>query len=209
MALTSYVVLLFSLSFHESAHGWMAYKMGDDTAMSQGRVTLNPLVHIDPVGTVLMPLLMTMSVGVPFLAWAKPTPVGAHNFKNLSRGHILVAGAGPISNLVLVLVFTGVLFVAVRLGLQVNRTSPSTYILLNGVVLNISLAIFNMVPLPPLDGSWVASWALPRNLAHHYDRVVEPYGTWILLLLVVSGGLQRVLGPLTEAVSALLMAIVL
>src|SRR5436190_12316167 len=114
MRITAYVVLLFSLSVHESAHGWMAFRMGDPTAMSQGRVSLNPLVHIDPIGTVLMPFMQVAFGGVPFLAWAKPTPVGAHNFRKLARGHVLVAGAGPASNAILALLFTAGLFIARR-----------------------------------------------------------------------------------------------
>ena len=93
MGLTTYVVLLFSLSVHESAHGWMALQMGDDTALREGRISLNPLVHIDPIGTLLIPLLQIFGAGIPLLGWAKPTPVGAHNFRKLARGHILVAGA--------------------------------------------------------------------------------------------------------------------
>jgi Zn-dependent protease len=196
-AVTSYVVLLFSLSVHESAHGWMAYRMGDDTAMAQGRVTLNPIVHIDPIGTVLMPLLQFLKEGIPLLAWAKPTPVSAHNFRSLSRGHILVAGAGPVSNLLLAIMFTGGLFVAMHAGLVYER-SPVFYILANGVLINIGLAVFNLVPLPPLDGSWIASWGLPRHLAQHYDRVMEPYGSWILLILLLSGMLGRVMRPFTD-----------
>ncbi len=95
LALMGYVVLLFSLSVHESAHGWMALRMGDDTAARQGRITLNPLSHIDPFGTVLIPLLQFLYSGIPLLGWAKPTPVGAHNFRRLARGHVLVALAGP------------------------------------------------------------------------------------------------------------------
>ena len=193
-AVTSYVVLLFSLSVHESAHGWMAYRMGDDTAMAQGRVSLNPIVHIDPVGTVLMPLLQFVAAGIPLLAWAKPTPVGAHNFKSLSRGHILVAGAGPASNLILAILFTAMLYVAHRAA---DFGGPALFATLQmGVLMNIGLAIFNMIPLPPLDGSWIVSWGLPRHLAEHYDRVMEPYGSWILLLLFATGILGRVTRPL-------------
>jgi Zn-dependent protease len=206
MALTSYVVLLFSLSFHESAHAWMASRMGDDTARSQGRVSLNPIVHIDPVGTVLMPLLQFMNTGIPLLAWAKPTPVGAHNFKHLSRGHILVAGAGPASNLILAVVFTGALVVAIIAGAP--HEGPLVFLLRSGVVMNIGLAIFNMVPLPPLDGSWVASWGLPRHIAERYDRLMEPYGSWILLLLMFSGLLSKIISPLIVIIVTIVDSIV-
>ena len=191
--LTSYVVLLFSLSVHESAHGWMAMRMGDDTALRQGRVTLNPLVHIDPIGTLLIPLVQLLGTGIPLLGWARPTPVGAHNFRKLARGHILVAAAGPASNMLLALVFTAGLFVLHRLGS--GGDGPVAFIVDVGIRLNVALALFNLVPVPPLDGSWVASWGLPRSIAAHYDRVMEPYGTWILLILFVTGILGFVLFP--------------
>ena len=197
--LTYYVVLLFSLSVHESAHGWMASRMGDDTALRQGRVTLNPLVHIDPVGTLLIPLLQIFWGGVPLLGWAKPTPVGAHNFCHLARGHVLVAGAGPASNLVLALLFTGALFFGLRSGGR--ESEPFMAILTTGVQMNVVLALFNLIPLPPLDGSWVASWALPRSIARNYDRIVEPYGSWILLILFATGILGRLLAPFVRLLS--------
>lgn len=201
LKLTTYVVLLFSLSVHESAHGWMAYRMGDDTAVSQGRVSLNPLVHIDPIGTVLIPLIQIFGpVGIPLMGWAKPTPVGAHNFRNLARGHILVAGAGPVSNIVLATLCTAALFVTLRVGLSPEIELPVRAIIETGVVMNIALAIFNLVPLPPLDGSWVASWGLPRPIAEKYDRVMEPYGSWILLILFMTGVLGFVIRPFINAV---------
>ena len=206
--LTGYVVLLFSLSVHESAHGWMAYRMGDDTAYRQGRVSLNPLVHIDPIGTVLMPLLQLFAAGMPLLAWAKPTPVGAGNFRNLARGHVLVAGAGPASNLVLAVIFTVLILVTAHAGFAPHGT-PVFNILYVGIMLNVVLFIFNLVPLPPLDGSWIASWGLPRSLATHYDRIVEPYGQWILLILVMSGALGWILEPVLGFLRELLSRILL
>lgn len=205
--LTYYVVLLFSLSVHESAHGWTALRMGDDTAARQGRVTLNPLSHIDPVGTVLIPLLQIFWGGVPLLGWAKPTPVGSHNFRRLARGHVLVAGAGPASNLLLALLFTGALFVGLRSGAR--EMEPVMAILTTGVQMNVVLALFNLVPLPPLDGSWVASWALPRTVSATYDRVVQPYGQWILLVLFATGALGWALSPFVKAISTLLYRLAL
>lgn len=200
-------MLLFSVSVHESAHGWMALRMGDDTAYRQGRVSLNPLVHIDPIGTVLMPLLQLFASGIPLLAWAKPTPVGAQNFRSLKRGHVLVAGAGPVSNLILATIFTLLLFVARRVGMASEGT-PLLNILWTGVVMNLGLFLFNLLPLPPLDGSWIASWGLPRSLADQYDRIVQPYGQWILLILVMSGGLGWILWPVLGALSAIVVRIV-
>jgi Zn-dependent protease len=180
--------------------------MGDDTARSQGRVSLNPIVHIDPVGTVLMPLLQFMNTGLPLLAWAKPTPVSPGNFKSLSRGQILVSGAGPLSNVILAVGFTAVLLVALWAGLQ--SEGPLYFLLERGIVMNIGLAIFNMVPLPPLDGAAVASWGLPRHIANHYDRVMEPYGSWILLLLLFTGILGKIITPLIGLCVALVRSIV-
>jgi Zn-dependent protease len=209
LGVTYYVVLLFSLSVHESAHGWMALRMGDDTAARQGRITLNPIGHIDPIGTVLIPLLQILPIfgpgGVPLLGWAKPTPVGAHNFRRLARGHVLVAAAGPVSNLLLAFVFTGLLFVGLRSGAQ--SVEPLMALLLTGVQMNVVLAIFNLVPLPPLDGSWVASWGLPRHIATRYDSVVEPYGQWILLALFATNILGWLLSPFIRALSSFLLGL--
>jgi Zn-dependent protease len=193
---TSYVVLLLAISVHESAHAWAALKNGDDTAARMGRISLNPLDHIDPIGTVLIPLAQIFWGGIPMLAWAKPTPVYAGNFRKLARGLILVAGAGPASNLILALIFVVAFALAARLGTPMVADNPVAVFLFRGVSINIALCLFNLVPLPPLDGSWIASWGLPRSIAVHYDRLVEPYGQWILLLLVFSGILGRLLTPL-------------
>jgi Zn-dependent protease len=201
------VVLLFSLSVHESAHGWAALRMGDDTAARQGRITLNPLSHIDPVGTVLIPLLQIFWGGVPLLGWAKPTPVGAHNFRRLARGHVFVAGMGPASNAILALLFTLGLFLGLRSG--VREHEPVMAILTTGIQMNVVLALFNLVPLPPLDGSWVASWGLPRSVAAPYDRIVEPYGQWILLVLFATGALGWVLAPFVRGLSEFLYRLAL
>jgi len=116
LGLTTYVVLLFSLSFHESAHAWMAWRLGDDTAKNLGRVSLNPIVHIDPIGTLLFPLIQIFT-NVPLLGWAKPTPYNPANFRRdvtMRKGHMLVAAAGPVSNFLLALIFTGILFVLIK-----------------------------------------------------------------------------------------------
>lgn len=205
--LTYYVVLLFSLSVHESAHGWMALRLGDDTAARQGRVTLNPLSHIDPVGTLLIPMLQIFWGGVPLLGWAKPTPVGAHNFRRLARGHVLVAGAGPASNLLLAVLFTAALFIGLRSGAR--EMEPVMALLTTGVKMNVVLALFNLVPLPPLDGSWVASWGLPRTVSASYDRLVQPYGQWILLVLFATGALGWALSPFVNTIYTFLFRLAL
>jgi len=198
LGLTSYVVLLFSLSFHESAHAWMAHKLGDDTAFSLGRVSLNPIVHIDPIGTVLFPLLQIFT-GAAFLGWAKPTPYNPANFRrdvSQRQGHILVAAAGPVSNVLLALLFTAALFVIVRAGLASGPRNPVVNMAVLGIELNVILALFNFVPIPPLDGSKVASFGLPGSMGERYDRVMAPYGYIVLLLLVMSGVVGRVLAPI-------------
>jgi Zn-dependent protease len=197
--ITYFVVLLFSLSFHESAHAWMASRMGDNTARDLGRVSLNPLVHIDLLGTVLIPLIQIFGpAGIPLMGWAKPTPVQPRNFRSgqLARGQILVAGAGPASNLILAVCFTAALFVAVRLGLSQEAGEPVLRLIETGVLINVALAVFNMLPLPPLDGSHVASWGLPRPLAETYDRVMGSYGQFLLLILFVTGALSWITTPL-------------
>ena len=204
--LTWYVVLLFSLSVHESAHAWMALRMGDRTAADQGRISLNPIVHIDPVGTILMPVLQLLASGIPMLAWAKPTPVQASNFRPgwLRRGQILVAGAGPVSNFALAVLFA-LLFLLLRsAGMELTKDHTLVKILVPAVTMNVMLGVFNLVPLPPLDGSWIASWGLPRKLAAQYDRIMEPYGQWILLIAFVTGALSFVTRPLMNAILIML-----
>jgi Zn-dependent protease len=206
--LTYYVVLLFSVSVHEAAHGWTALQMGDDTAASQGRVSLNPLVHIDPLGTVVMPLLQLFGPGIPLLAWAKPTPVGAHNFRRLARGHILVAAAGPVSNMILAAIFVAAEYVLVRSGLDRMDARPLYALVEGGILMNVGLAVFNLVPIPPLDGSWIVSWGLPRPLAEPYDEVMERYGPFIFIALFLSGALSWVMRPFITATILIVQAIV-
>jgi len=200
MGLTAYVVLLFSLSVHESAHAWMAHKMGDDTALMLGRVSLNPIVHMDPIGTLLFPLIQIFT-GVPTLGWAKPTPYNPANFRRdvtQRQGHMMVAGAGPVSNLLLALLFTAFFFVIVRAGVPLTERHPVVMIVVAGIQMNVILAVFNLVPIPPLDGSKVASYGLPGSFGDRYDRVVEPYGYMILLLLMLTGILGYVISPITN-----------
>ena len=200
--LTIYVVLLFSLSVHESAHAWMAWKLGDDTAMRLGRVSLNPIVHIDPIGTLLFPLIQIFT-NVPLLGWAKPTPYNPANFRrdvSMRRGHVLVAAAGPVSNFLLAVVFTGFVVVLVRGGLVQGRDSVLLTLAVLGVQLNVLLAVFNLVPIPPLDGSKVASFGLRGDLGDRYDRIVGPYGFVILMVLLMSGALGYVLAPIRNLI---------
>jgi Zn-dependent protease len=209
LGLTTYVVLLFSLSVHESAHAWMAWKLGDETAMRLGRVSLNPIVHIDPIGTLLFPLIQIFT-NVPLLGWAKPTPYNPANFRrdvSLRTGHVLVAAAGPVSNFLLALIFTGVLVVLVRGGLIQSTDNFLLTLALLGIQLNVLLALFNLVPIPPLDGSKVASFGLRGDLGDRYDRGMGPYGFVILMLLLMSGALGYVLGPIQNLILRALFAL--
>lgn len=205
--LTYFVVLLFSLSVHESAHAWVALRMGDDTAARQGRVTLNPLSHIDPIGTLLIPALQIFWGGLPLIGWARPTPVSGRNFRNPARAQLLVSAAGPASNLLLALLSTAALFVGLRSGAR--ESEPVMALLATGVGMNVLLALFNMVPLPPLDGSAVFYWSMPAAIANGYRRLVQPYGHWMLLLLFASGLLWRLLQPFEHAVSTALFRMAL
>ena len=205
IGLTAYVVLLFSLSFHESAHALMAFRLGDDTAQRAGRISLNPLVHIDPIGTVLLPLIQLLT-GIPTIGWAKPTPVQASNFRPgwFGRGQVLVAGAGPVSNVLLCLVFAILMGVAVKTRLVTSAGDFGFVPLYVAIQLNAALAIFNLIPIPPLDGSWVASWGLPRALGERYDRLVEPLSGVLLLVLFIPLG-RYVVGPLSSWITQSLL----
>lgn len=204
-----FVLLLFSLSFHESAHAWAALKMGDDTAARLGRISLNPIVHIDPIGTLLLPLVQILSSGTVFFGWAKPTPYNPANFDrkhSLAKGHVRVAAAGPLSNFVLAFLFTIALAIALRYGAP--RNGLTTSILAGAINLNIGLAVFNFVPLPPLDGSKVALFGLPRSFGEAYDRYITPYGALILLMLVATGVISRILSPFTAIIVTILSSII-
>jgi Zn-dependent protease len=209
LGLTTYVVLLFSLSFHESAHAWMAWKLGDDTAKNLGRVSLNPIVHIDPIGTLLFPLIQIFT-NVPLLGWAKPTPYNPANFRRdvtMRKGHMLVAAAGPVSNFLLALIFTGILFVLIKAHVVESQEDFLLHLMALGIELNVLLAVFNLIPIPPLDGSKVASFGLPGDLGERYDRIVGPYGFLILMLLLISGAFGYVVYPVQRFIVGLLFGL--
>jgi Zn-dependent protease len=192
----AFIVLLFSLTVHESAHARTADRLGDPTARLLGRVSLNPLVHADPIGTILFPLLAFVG-GVPLIGWAKPVPVNPRRLDHPRRDYVLVAAAGPASNLVLALAsglaLTLMPVAPVTLG-EPNVSAPVASLLSRAVQINLLLAVFNMIPIPPLDGGDVLSGLLPRRLAIGFDRI-RPYGFLLLYALMLTGGLQTIVAP--------------
>jgi Zn-dependent protease len=199
-------VLLFSLSIHESAHARAAEWRGDSTARQLGRITLNPIPHIDPIGTLLFPL-MGMIFGGVFFGWAKPVPVNPGNFKNPRTDHVLVAAAGPASNLVAAIGFLLALKLlianfAADIMAQHSVIYPLAHLVEVGVVLNVILLVFNLIPIPPLDGSWILAGLLPGRFTGIFDAI-RPYGFMLLLVLLWSGLVEAILGPVLTLVYAL------
>lgn len=220
--LVSYVALLFSLSVHEASHATAAYLLEDDTAASLGRMTLNPIAHIDLLGTVIFPLL-GMATGFPFIGWAKPVPVDPRKLtrKFTQRvGYALVASAGPASNLVQAVIFLGVMFLVVKAvvpvpeleyrvfvrallagkveSLQVLQlgTTATLFLALLGrlVLINVGLALFNLLPMGPLDGAGILRGFLPWRWLPKFDRI-QPWMGGILIVLALTGLLGYVIGP--------------
>jgi Zn-dependent protease len=202
----AFLVLLFSLTVHEAAHAWAAHRCGDDTARLAGRMSLNPLAHIDPVGTVVFPLIAIITK-VPVIGWAKPVPVNVLRLRKYRRDSMLVAAAGPASNLLLAVLAAVVIrmipseFVS---ALGAGVAAPLADLLWRLLEMNVLLALFNMLPIPPLDGSGVLSGLLPPRLANGYDAV-RPYGFIVLYGLMLSGWLAILLSrPYSMVMSWLL-----
>jgi Zn-dependent protease len=195
------IVLLFAICVHESAHAWMANRLGDPTAKMLGRISLNPIVHIDPFGTIIMPLLLIV-LGFPPFGWAKPTPVDTRNFKNLMRDDILTAIAGPISNFLTA--FLSVIALAIvahgsaaGIGSNIHNVAvaePLVKLFYDAMWINVILAVFNLIPLPPLDGSHVIRHFLSYNALRVYDRV--GYGALIVVIFILPMLKINILGAL-------------
>ena len=204
--------LVFAIVFHEVAHGWVANRLGDPTARDLGRLTLNPISHIDLIGTIIMPLMLFMLTdGRMLFGYAKPVPINPHNFKDPKKGMALSSLAGPGVNIVMA-VICSILLRVVMAGLEgrIPETvwswfaTPVTLMLGYGIIINVVLAVLNMIPIPPLDGSRVVYWLLPDRQAAMYYRL-EPYGTFILMALIMFGVLGKIMTPLIRPLLGLLL----
>ena len=185
-------VLVSSLTVHEAAHAWAADQLGDPTARRLGRLTLNPIAHIDPIGTLLFPILAA-TTGLPLIGWAKPVPVDMRNLAAPRRDFALVAAAGPASNLVMAVAGAGLVALLDPSG----ALRPVVVLLVGFVSLNVLLALFNMLPVPPLDGGNVLIGLLPEPAARVIERL-RPYGIFVLYALMLSGMLWILVGPLHD-----------
>ena len=204
--------LIFAIVLHEVAHGWIANKLGDHTAKDMGRLTLNPISHIDLFGTIIMPILLFVLTNGRFVfGSAKPVPINPYNFKNPKKDMALSSLAGPAVNLIMAVIFTFLLRVVIA-GLEGHIPKvywtwfflPLTYMLFYGVMINVVLAVLNLIPIPPLDGSRVAYWLLPDKQAALYYRL-EPYGMFIILGLFGLGILGKMMTPIVGFLLYLLL----
>ena len=198
------IPVLFAITLHEVAHGWVAERLGDKTARMLGRITLNPVKHIDPVGTVLVPLLLVMMGGLPF-GWAKPVPITVENLRNRRRDMAIIAVAGPMANLAMAVFWTLILKIALTLNVP-NISTPLRFMGIAGLSINLVLMLVNLLPIPPLDGGRVASNLLPLRTSAKYDRL-EPYGLIIIFALFMTGLLGKILGPFINLFQDILLAV--
>jgi Zn-dependent protease len=217
IAVFEFILLLFSLSVHEAAHAWTASRLGDQTARMLGRVSLNPIDHIDPIGTLLLPALMIFGplfgfglFGGFLFGWAKPVPIISRNFRNYKRDDMLVSLAGPVSNLLLAfLAFLGLAAVLITERHMPAASNPSTntqalYLLCSiGLQLNLTLCIFNLIPIPPLDGSHLLRNVLPYGAVQVFDRITG-VASYLLMILVGRFVLGLLLYPIMGLVNSVL-----
>jgi Zn-dependent protease len=199
------IPVLFAITLHEVAHGWMARYFGDRTAEMLGRLSLNPLRHIDPVGTVLVPGLL-LAVGVPLFGWAKPVPVATSGLRNPRRAMVVVALAGPAANLVMAVVWCAVLGAILRVKGNVTLDSWIALMAQAGILGNVFLAVFNLLPIPPLDGGRVLTGLLPPRLGARLEKI-EPVGLFIVLGLSALGLFGWLFNPALRVVGRIINAL--
>ena len=208
------VVWILSVSAHEAAHAWTSYKFGDDTAYNLGRVTLNPIPHIDPVGTLLLPIIgflisYSSAFNFPLIAWGKPTPVNPLKWRNKDTANVCVSLAGIVINLLIAVVASVVIKIMISQQIitaenyQVGMISIFFNLLYTLVLMNVGLAIFNLLPFPPLDGSKVLQTFLPRSFEPFFE-LLETYGFLILLVLVQLGVIRAIVAPLNQFILSIL-----
>jgi len=191
------IPVLFAITVHETAHGWTASQLGDHSAKMMGRLTLNPIKHIDPVGTILVPAFLYFTAGFIF-GWAKPVPVNFNALRSPKRDMLWVALAGPASNFIMAVMWLVALMLSINIGSQFLADMAQI-----GIQINLLLAVLNLLPLPPLDGGRIISSLLPNKLAYQYDQL-EPYGLFILLGLLFLGVFQTIILPITKLIQQLM-----
>lgn len=192
--------IIFAITVHEAAHGYVARYFGDMTAQEQGRITLNPMRHIDPVGTILIPAITLVLGGILF-GWAKPVPVNFSRLRSPKKDMLWVAAAGPASNLVMALLWA--LVIKFSLTFQSGFSEALAYMGAVGIMINVVLMVLNLIPLPPLDGGRIAVSLLPNHLAYQYAKV-ERYGFFILIALLFTGILSKIMSPFIYALLAII-----
>lgn len=188
--------ILLAIAFHELGHAYVAYKLGDPTPKYQGRLTLNPFAHLDPLGTIMLLLFR--------IGWARPVVINSHYFKNRKRDTILVSVAGPLANVLLGWLFYNLLRFATGYGSNSSFTRSLFLFFLLNVQINLSLASFNLLPIPPLDGSNIVAGFLPPRLEYEYSRLA-PYGPIVLIILLISGGARLIINPIYSLLSQLII----
>ncbi len=197
--LLSLCIFFFAVIIHEYAHGWVAWKLGDSTARFMGRLTLNPLAHIDPVGTIFLPLVLIITHSPVLFGWAKPVPVDFFNLNNPKRDMIWVGLAGPAANIIFA--------IALSLLLKIPLLTAShlaVSVITTAIMANLVLAVFNLLPIPPLDGSRIAMGLLPYNLGAEYAKM-EPYGFIIIFALLWIGFINTIIWPIVIFLANLLV----